>query len=858
MTPERRSVEVVGPIARHPSSTDSPVGDSQTTFNTADARLLDAVLSPGRQADSLEQVIGVASWVAFGKVLVVIAAALTGVRLASPAAPLNPFLYSAMFVAFGGVGGWLFVGGSRDRGARSLGGFFLLLGLACARGASRTVAHRVGGLTGAALLTDLDPLIPLYLWVFAREFPSRIVSNRERRVVNALSSLALAAAVPLVAMSFAAATGVHVYATWLVGRPDLYWVITFGFTALAFPYLLWRCVRRATDDRLRASWMLLALLLGLAPLVLEVMAEVFIPSFESWILASDYRPVIGTLVFAFLLTLPFTTAYAVVSHQTLDVRIVLRRALQCSLTKYACAVVCVLPLVCVGWLAYAHRTMAIQDLAALASARLGMAGAALGVIGLFFYPRMLSGVDRLFFGPRYDLRAVNADFRAAIWRTANADASVALLTQTATSVLSAATASVLLRVNADGTYHDRVAGSILPVDSELIDLLARDRRIDVSVTDQLLASIGDQGARWIARTTSVLLVPLRASTNGLLGVLAVGPRRDDRPYYPEDRHLLVDLAVHASPILERQLSQASRRADRPRGAIVGAECPVCGRVFPHDTAACYECHVPMERCSLPEIVSEKYRVTSRIGRGGMGVVYRAEDEALGRTVALKTLPYVSGLAELRSSTEGRLMAAAIHPNLATVFGLELAIDRPVLVLEFLAGGTLKERLVTGPLAITDAVEVVMGICDGVSWLHRQGVSHGDIKPSNIGFAENGTPKLLDFGLAEATRVDSTAAHRPAGRGTLQYCCPYQSGSSFASNDLWALSAVLFESVSGRRLFDVLPMASVGHQEFDVRRFRPAVAPELALVISRALSLDYTVRPQSVDEFRLWLERARPI
>jgi serine/threonine-protein kinase len=343
-------------------------------------------------------------------------------------------------------------------------------------------------------------------------------------------------------------------------------------------------------------------------------------------------------------------------------------------------------------------------------------------------------------------------------------------------------------------------------------------------------------------------------------VLGVGSRTDERPYYAEDRHLLGDLAVHASPILEQQLARGARRSQSSAPALVAiaGECASCGLVVAaEDAAACPQCAIPLERSSLPPVLNGKYRVRARIGRGGMGVVYRAEDELLGRTVALKTLPYLSGLGELRSTAEGRAMAGATHPNLAIVYGCELSIDRPVLVLEFLPGGTLNERLDRGPLSVGKSLRIVMSLCDGLGWLHRQGLSHGDIKPTNIGFSASGEPKLLDFGLAEALANASAGSQSQSVRGTPQYRCPYDVGDSLAANDLWSLAAVLFECVTGRRLFDVM-LSRPPAQSIDVRLLRPDLSPELAGVVNQSLSPDPALRPQSADEFRLWLERARPV
>jgi serine/threonine protein kinase len=195
----------------------------------------------------------------------------------------------------------------------------------------------------------------------------------------------------------------------------------------------------------------------------------------------------------------------------------------------------------------------------------------------------------------------------------------------------------------------------------------------------------------------------------------------------------------------------------------------------------------------------------------MGVVYAAMDTTLGRDVALKTLPRLAGAAAARLLIEARTMARLSYPAIAVLYGTEVWRDTPVLVMEYLAGGTLATRLRNGPLRVEEAVRIATALAFTLEHVHNGGMYHGDIKPSNIGFTIDGTPKFLDFGLS-TTISDSRAVadtdtdlppddHRMIA-GTFAYMSPeVRKGAAAGPGlDVWALSVVLCEMVLGRHPF----------------------------------------------------------
>jgi eukaryotic-like serine/threonine-protein kinase len=219
-----------------------------------------------------------------------------------------------------------------------------------------------------------------------------------------------------------------------------------------------------------------------------------------------------------------------------------------------------------------------------------------------------------------------------------------------------------------------------------------------------------------------------------------------------------------------------------------------------------------------------YEVVSQIGAGGMGEVYLARDTQLGRNVALKVLPdlFASDTERLaRFRREAQVLAALHHPNIAVIYGFEDADGARALVLEYIDGDTLAERIASGPIALTEALGVARQIAEALHAAHDQGVIHRDLKPSNIKLTPDGTVKVLDFGLAKlaspaevgggagsAVSLSPTITSPAATTlgvilGTAAYMAPEQAKGKPADkrSDVWAFGCVLFEMLAGKRAFE---------------------------------------------------------
>ena len=161
-----------------------------------------------------------------------------------------------------------------------------------------------------------------------------------------------------------------------------------------------------------------------------------------------------------------------------------------------------------------------------------------------------------------------------------------------------------------------------------------------------------------------------------------------------------------------------------------------------------------------------YNVLSSIGAGGMGEVYRARDTRLERDVALKILPeafVADGERLARFKREAHLLASLNHPNIAAIYGLEDAGRTPAIVMELVEGPTLAERISGQPLAVDDALAIARQIVSALDAAHERGIIHRDLKPANIKLRDDGTVKVLDFGLAKVMEGDAPSSdHGPIG------------------------------------------------------------------------------------------------
>jgi eukaryotic-like serine/threonine-protein kinase len=274
-----------------------------------------------------------------------------------------------------------------------------------------------------------------------------------------------------------------------------------------------------------------------------------------------------------------------------------------------------------------------------------------------------------------------------------------------------------------------------------------------------------------------------------------------------------------------------------------------------------------------------YRILRKLGAGGMGVVYEAEDTKLGRRVALKFLPEDSRQdkqALERFLREARAASALSHSSICTIHAIEDSNDGTFISMELLEGESLDKLLASGPLPISRAIEMGIHLADALDAAHKKGIVHRDIKPANIFITDTGGIKILDFGLAKLLpRVSSDSSNgntidTPAvtmltspgmAVGTIQYMSPEQArGEEIdARSDLFSLGAVLYQMLTGRQAFPGSTSAVVFDNILNVAPVSPVelnaeVPAELERIINKALEKDRDVRYQVAAELRADLKR----
>jgi len=250
------------------------------------------------------------------------------------------------------------------------------------------------------------------------------------------------------------------------------------------------------------------------------------------------------------------------------------------------------------------------------------------------------------------------------------------------------------------------------------------------------------------------------------------------------------------------------------------KCPKCQHENPDDTLYCGNCGAalksaedisitktlitPKENLQKGSTIAGRYQILEELGRGGMGVVYKAEDTKLKRTVALKFLPpeltHIPDVKE-RFMREAQAAAALDHPNICTVYEFDEAEQASFISMAYIEGQSLRKKLESGPLELDEALRIATQVAEGLKIAHKKGVIHRDIKSANIMVTEDNQAKIMDFGLARVTK-STLVTQEGMTMGTVTYMSPEQARGEKVDHrtDIWSLGVMLYEMLTGKLPF----------------------------------------------------------
>ena len=802
---------------------------------------------------------------------------LSGLAIRTAPPPVPVWIYATLAAAFAVLGGLLVVGNRHDPRAAWLGGILVLI----ATPLTPLVNSFTYSTWAAAASLRPEALQAAFLWRFLAEFPSPLTAAAAR-VVRWAATVALVVGVWCVVANLSIAW-IPATANELWRAPFLvsgsYWVVNFGMTLPVLPALLWRARTSRLEDRPRMQVFVRGLLVGLLPFSIEVIAEELVPAYKAFVATPAVKPIVGLVLFGSLAVVPFVTAYSVLFDRVVDVRVVVRTALQHALARYTILAATAVPFVALAMYLYDHREERLVTLMSGPRPLLLGGAALIGLVTLRLRHRWLDAVDRRYFREPYDANHILTRFVGDLAGEGPGD----LAHRVKREVERALHADAELFVANDARTALRHAGgqlAPLAATATLVELALNDSRpmdIDVEQPGSPLGRLPDTEKRWLAQGAFRLVVALRSGAGGVSGLLALSAKRSGLAFSALDRHLLSAVAAASGLALDNLRLRATPLSPSEPPA---QECLVCSRMNAADAPLC-SCGGAVTPASAPHVLRGIFRLEERIGAGGMGVVYRAVDLNLGRDVAIKTLPRLGPDQAARLHKEARTMAAVTHPNLAVVHGIESWQGIPFLVEEYLAGGTLAHMLSESRPPLADAIRLGVTLAEVLEQLHIAGIMHCDVKPGNIGFTQGGVVKLLDFGLARLLRDVRAPSDMPTTKaehyvpnpvaasasgvfaGTPYYMSPeaVRGERPTPAFDVWALSVVVYEIIAGRRPFEGTDSNQIfarilADKRPDLALVYPRCPPPVAAAFDRLLALDPLARPRDAGSLRGELELLR--
>ncbi len=543
-----------------------------------------------------------------------------------------------------------------------------------------------------------------------------------------------------------------------------------------------------------------------------------------------------------LLLIPVVFGYGILMHRLFDVEVVFRRSVAWGGLFLVAALV-------YGALAAAVGALFGDSELARSPVVTGVFLCVAVLIGGALRPRVQQLVDRGINLDRFRYLEALRDASAELGALRDEREAAESLVRITTEVAGLECATVFLNKSEGFVLEARSArvpvscSDVLTMDEplmQLASLISSEIHRDDFDDNPRLAAVRESCLERMSQLGAVLLLPLTSVRQQLVGLLALGPRRDGAPINSEDLDLLKTVANQAALVIDRARARSQPTESEDAGELVGL---------------------------APGARVGHYRLGRHLGRGGMGSVYEAIDERLRRRVALKFIvdPTGDDLAS-RLRREAHLLANLNHPNITQLHALEEVGSRLFLAMEYLANGTLAEELEQkGSLPADAAIAIALDLSHALAYAHEQQVIHRDIKLSNVMRNERGVIKLTDFGLAKLAASQASLTGTGKVVGTLAYLAPelLRGKPASAQSDMYALGVLLYHLLTGHPLWGTEPSEQLARLTTPVEapRLREGGVAEcvvgvLARLLSTAPGDRYAGYGELIDALREAHTRAR--